>query len=219
MKQEVRAGITTVALDGTGAAIMREHGARSAPAAIYEFPGVSCISINEQAVHGIPGPRQLQQGDLLKLHVTVEKDGFVADAAITVPVGVASASEMYRNCTDAMTRWVTYPSSSSTPSVHPIACPLHDSGRQGVLQILQLPKGVRDRTCPARDSGTRISCSRKQAASSGFAPTAGYDKNSWTPNVAWSTIVCVKSNITRLSAHRCSKTRDARSLIRTRYTE
>jgi len=80
-------GITTAELDETGAQVMKKHGARSAPALVYRFPGVSCISVNDEAVHGIPGKRALEQGDLVKLDVTVEKDGFMADAAVTVPVG------------------------------------------------------------------------------------------------------------------------------------
>jgi methionyl aminopeptidase len=87
MKAEVRPGITTAALDAVGAKVMRQHGAQSAPALVYGFPGVSCISVNEEAVHGIPGERALQAGDLVKLDVTIEKDGFMADAAVTVPVG------------------------------------------------------------------------------------------------------------------------------------
>jgi methionyl aminopeptidase len=87
MKNAVREGITTAELDEVGAGVMRRHGARSAPAQVYQFPGVNCISVNEEAVHGIPGNRQLEAGDLVKLDVTVEKDGFMADAAITVPVG------------------------------------------------------------------------------------------------------------------------------------
>jgi methionyl aminopeptidase len=87
MRAEVRPGITTAALDEVGASVMRQHGAQSAPALVYRFPGVSCISLNEEAVHGIPGARALQAGDLIKLDVTVEKDGFMADAAVTVPVG------------------------------------------------------------------------------------------------------------------------------------
>jgi methionyl aminopeptidase len=87
MKSEVRPGITTAELDEVGAGVMRQHGARSAPALVYGFPGVNCISVNDEAVHGIPGKRALQQGDLVKLDVTVEKDGFMADAAVTVPVG------------------------------------------------------------------------------------------------------------------------------------
>jgi methionyl aminopeptidase len=90
MKSSVRPGITTGELDGVGAGIMRQHGARSAPALVYRFPGVSCISVNEEAVHGIPGRRALVSGDLVKLDVTIEKDGFMADAAMTVPVGEVS---------------------------------------------------------------------------------------------------------------------------------
>jgi methionyl aminopeptidase len=87
MKNAVREGITTAELDEVGAGVMRRHGAQSASALVYQFPGVNCISVNEEAVHGIPGNRQLEGGDLVKLDVTVEKDGFMADAAITVPVG------------------------------------------------------------------------------------------------------------------------------------
>jgi methionyl aminopeptidase len=87
MRSAVRPGVTTAELDSIGAAVMRQHGAQSAPAMVYGFPGVSCISLNEEAVHGIPGPRALLEGDLVKLDVTIEKDGFMADAAVTVPVG------------------------------------------------------------------------------------------------------------------------------------
>jgi len=87
MKREVRPGVTTAALDEVGAEVMRREGAQSAPALVYKFPGANCISLNDEAVHGIPSARVLQEGDLLKLDVTVEKDGFMADAAITVPVG------------------------------------------------------------------------------------------------------------------------------------
>ena len=90
MRQAVRPGITTAELDEVGAGVMRQNAARSAPALVYQFPWVSCISVNEEAVHGIPSQRTLQEGDLVKLDVTVEKDGFMADAAITVPVGAVS---------------------------------------------------------------------------------------------------------------------------------
>jgi methionyl aminopeptidase len=90
MKSAVRPGITTAELDEVGAGVMRQHGARSAPTLVYGFPGVNCISVNEEAVHGIPGTRALREGDLVKLDVTVEKNGFMADAAVTVPVGEVS---------------------------------------------------------------------------------------------------------------------------------
>ena len=90
MKREVRPGITTRQLDEVGSQVIEENGARSAPAMVYGFPGANCISLNEEAVHGIPGDRALRAGDLLKLDVTVEKDGFMADAAETVAVGAVS---------------------------------------------------------------------------------------------------------------------------------
>jgi methionyl aminopeptidase len=69
---------------------MRASGAESAPSKVYRFPGANCISINEEAVHGVPGDRRLREGDLLKLDVTIEKDGFMADAAETIGVGAIS---------------------------------------------------------------------------------------------------------------------------------
>jgi len=101
MKRSVRPGVTTAELDEIGAGVMREQGARSAPAMVYDFPGSSCISVNEEAVHGIPGQRELRSGDLVKLDVTIEKNGFMADAAITVPVGeVAEESRRLAECAE-----------------------------------------------------------------------------------------------------------------------
>ena len=87
MEKAVRPGVTTAELDEAGAVVMRQNGAKSAPSLVYDFPGTSCISVNDEAVHGIPGDRKLQDGDLVKLDVTIEKDGFMADAAVTVAVG------------------------------------------------------------------------------------------------------------------------------------
>ncbi|MDX1979336.1 MAG: type I methionyl aminopeptidase [Bryobacteraceae bacterium] len=88
----VRPGITTKELDDIGAAVLKEHGAQSAPPKVYGFPGALCISVNDEAIHGIPGSRVLRRGDLVKLDLVAERDGFHADAAITVAVGEASAT-------------------------------------------------------------------------------------------------------------------------------
>ncbi len=88
MRAAVAPGVTTAALDAIGARVMRERGARSAPQLVYRFPGVTCISVNDELVHGIPSAeRRLAEGDLVKLDATFEKGGYMADAAITVPVG------------------------------------------------------------------------------------------------------------------------------------
>jgi len=90
MAANVEPGVTTGDLDQIAARSLKRHGARSAPQVFYRFPGVACISVNDEAVHGIPGSRALQAGDLVKLDLTVELDGYVADAAVTVPVGAVS---------------------------------------------------------------------------------------------------------------------------------
>jgi methionyl aminopeptidase len=94
MAAGVRPGVTTAELNAIGASVIARHGARSAPMLVYRFPAETCISVNDEVVHGIPGPRTLAAGDLLKLDVTVEKDGYMADAAVTIPVGSASAQSM-----------------------------------------------------------------------------------------------------------------------------
>jgi methionyl aminopeptidase len=87
LEKHVRVGVSTADLDAIAAAVFANHGARSAPALVYGFPGNALISINDEVVHGVPGPRRLRRGDLVKLDVTVEKDGYVADAARSVVVG------------------------------------------------------------------------------------------------------------------------------------
>jgi methionyl aminopeptidase len=88
--RRVRPGVTTAELDAHAAQVFARHGARSAPALVYGFPGTICISVDDEAVHGIPGPRRLRAGQLVKLDVTAELDGFYADAAVSVPVGRVS---------------------------------------------------------------------------------------------------------------------------------
>jgi methionyl aminopeptidase len=86
MRALVAPGITTRLLDQAAERFARDAGARSAPQLTYDFPGFTCISVNDEIVHGVPGARTLAPGDVLKLDVTLELDGFMADSAITVLV-------------------------------------------------------------------------------------------------------------------------------------
>jgi methionyl aminopeptidase len=88
----VRPGITTAELDAIGARVLAENGAESAPPKVYGFPGALCISVNDEAIHGIPGGRVVLAGDLVKLDLVAEKNGYFADAAVTVAVGEVSAT-------------------------------------------------------------------------------------------------------------------------------
>ena len=90
LERAVAAGITTGELDTIAKGVLTRYGAKSAPAMVYGFPGTVLISINDEIVHGIPGARRLQRGDLVSLDVTIEKDGFFADAARSVIVGEGS---------------------------------------------------------------------------------------------------------------------------------
>lgn len=87
MRAHVRPGISTAELDRVGGRVFARAGARSGPQLDYGFPGVNCISVGDEAVHGIPGPRRLREGELVKIDVTAELDGFYADACVSVPVG------------------------------------------------------------------------------------------------------------------------------------
>lgn len=83
MKQHACVGITTAEIDAIAAAYLAQHGARSAPPITYGYPAATCISVNEEAVHGIPGARVLQAGDLVTVDVSAELDGYFADAAVS----------------------------------------------------------------------------------------------------------------------------------------
>ncbi len=79
MAAALRPGITTAELDEIGAKIIAAHGAQSAPALTYNFPGATCISVNEEVAHGIPGDRIINAGDLVNIDVSVELHGVFAD--------------------------------------------------------------------------------------------------------------------------------------------
>lgn len=83
----VQAGITTGEVDRAAAAAIKASGCTSAFLGYRGFPGTICISINEEVVHGIGGPRVIQEGDVVKIDVGVYYDGWVGDNALTVPVG------------------------------------------------------------------------------------------------------------------------------------
>lgn len=101
MAAAVTPGITTADLDAICARVLAEQGAASAPKLVYGFPGTSCISVNDEVVHGIPRDRILREGDLVKLDVTAEKDGFFADAAVTVVVGeISPAARSLARCAE-----------------------------------------------------------------------------------------------------------------------
>ena len=86
MLSAVMPGVTTAELDALGAKLLDRSGARSAPRVTYNFPGATCISVNEEAAHGIPGDRIIQAGDIVNVDVSAELDGYFADTGGTIVV-------------------------------------------------------------------------------------------------------------------------------------
>jgi methionyl aminopeptidase len=94
MGASLRPGMSTLELDAIGARFMEQHGARSAPQMTYDFPGATCISINEEVAHGVPGARLIAPGDLVNIDVSAELDGFVADTGGTFIVPPATPEKL-----------------------------------------------------------------------------------------------------------------------------
>src|SRR5260370_28572936 len=86
MAAEVRPGVTRAEVCEIGSRVFAAHGAGSSPPMVYGFPGDVCISVNDEVVHGIPGDRVIRPGDLVKLDLTAEKDGYHTDSAVSVEV-------------------------------------------------------------------------------------------------------------------------------------
>lgn len=86
MLAAVEPGMTTAELDEIGAELLERYGAKSAPRVTYNFPGATCISVNEEAAHGIPGNRVIQPGDIVNVDVSAELDGYFADTGGTMVV-------------------------------------------------------------------------------------------------------------------------------------
>ena len=87
MAKAMEPGMTTRELDAIGRDLLAQEGAISAPEATYDFPGATCISVNEEIAHGIPGDRVLVPGDLVNIDVSASKHGYFADTGATFRFG------------------------------------------------------------------------------------------------------------------------------------
>ena len=86
MADALEPGITTAELDAIGRKVLEDNGAQSAPEFCYQFPGATCISVNEEVAHGIPGDRIIAAGDLVNIDVSAVKDGFFGDCGSSYAV-------------------------------------------------------------------------------------------------------------------------------------
>lgn len=92
--EAVASGVTTRELDDLARDLVERSGARPAFLGYRGYPATLCVSVNETVVHGIPGPRRLDEGDIVSVDIGVILDGFYGDAAATFPVGRIDAASM-----------------------------------------------------------------------------------------------------------------------------
>jgi len=106
MAAALEPGMTTAELDMIGRKLLEEAGARSGPELVYDFPGATCISVNEEVAHGIPGSRRIEAGDLVNIDISAEKNGVFADtgASFGVPPVTNAVKRLCRDGRRAM--WV-----------------------------------------------------------------------------------------------------------------
>lgn len=136
MRKSLRAGMTTAELDALGAAYLQAHGARSAPQLVYRFPGATCISVNDEAAHGIPGERVIQAGDLVNIDVSAELDGYFADTAATVPVPPVTArgQKLARSAQQAL--YTAIPQARTGQPINAIGQAIEIEARRGGFGVL-----------------------------------------------------------------------------------
>lgn len=94
LERMLEPGITTLELEREALRVIQKRGARSAFKGYHGFPGSICVSVNEEIVHGIPGPKKLRAGDIVGIDVGVVKDGYYGDMARTYPVGAVSGEKL-----------------------------------------------------------------------------------------------------------------------------
>ncbi|HZG74136.1 MAG TPA: type I methionyl aminopeptidase, partial [Chondromyces sp.] len=87
MRTATKPGVTTKELDNLAGELFEKNGAVSGPKGEYDFPGFTCISVNDEVAHGIPGNRVIREGDLVNIDVSGSYDGYFADTGISFVVG------------------------------------------------------------------------------------------------------------------------------------
>ncbi|WP_034089826.1 type I methionyl aminopeptidase [Streptacidiphilus albus] len=93
-REAVAPGVTTRELDAIAAKVISDRGAKSNFLGYHGFPGVICASVNDEVVHGIPGDRRLENGDMISIDCGAIVDGWHGDSAITVLVGEGHPEEL-----------------------------------------------------------------------------------------------------------------------------
>ena len=113
LRERARPGVTTGQLDEIAAKALGRRGLKSpflgyAPGGVVPYPAVLCASVNEVIVHGIPGPRELREGDIISLDFGVETRGWHGDTAVTIAVGeiTPEAKKLLETTRDSLSKGI-----------------------------------------------------------------------------------------------------------------
>ncbi|MGZ5418398.1 MAG: type I methionyl aminopeptidase [Nocardioides sp.] len=138
MRRTVKAGMTTGELDAIAEDNIRSSGATPSFKGYHGFPGSLCVSINDEVVHGIPGDRVINEGDVVSIDCGAIVDGWHGDAAVTVAVGEvpAEAQELIRVTEEAMWRGIAAATLGGrvTDISHAVETHIRSQGSYGILE-------------------------------------------------------------------------------------
>ena len=145
LRERVRPGVTTGQLDEIAAKALGKRGLKSpflgyAPGGVAPYPAVLCVSVNEVIVHGIPGPRELREGDILSLDFGVETHGWHGDTAVTIAVGeiTLEAKKLVETTYDALLKGIEQmaPGNRLSDVGHAVQCRAEKEGYGVVRQFV-----------------------------------------------------------------------------------
>lgn len=137
MKSRARVGMTTKELDEIGGLFLKKHGAVSAPKSTYNFPGNTCISINQEIAHGIPGNRVIQPGDLINIDVSAELGGYYADTghSFLIPPYTPSLMHLCQYTHDTMMKVIS--SLKDGVKLNEIGRIMESEAKKGGFQVIR----------------------------------------------------------------------------------
>jgi len=137
MKKQTKPGMTTRELDLIGRDVLAAHGATSAPMKDVQFPGYTCISVNDEVAHGIPGDRIIEAGDLVNIDVSAELEGYYADAGQSFQVAPVE-TEVDRLCKHAYDTMMTVISGlKAGVRLNQIGKSMQEEARKGGYRIIE----------------------------------------------------------------------------------
>ena len=175
LRERVKPGITTAELDRFAEKAIAARGVRSSfkgydPHGLPKYPAVLCVSVNDEIVHGIPGPRVLADGDIVSLDFGVSVDGYHGDSAVTVPVGeISEEAERLLRVSRAVPERCDGGDEARGPALGPRERGAADGRRRGILG------GARVRRARHRPRAARAALDPElRRAGARAAPAAGH---------------------------------------------